>query len=215
MTRFTSLVLDVDSTVAAIEGIDWLAALRDDATAAWVADITRQAMDGELPIEAAYERRLAAIAPTRAEVAALANAYIAAIVPGAADTIAAAQRAGVDVRLLSGGLHEAIVPMARVLGLEPQRVHAVELQWDADGHVCALVPDSPLAHSGGKPRVLRALGLGEPVLAVGDGSTDAELAPHVARFVAFTGVVRRPAVVAAAHTEAATFDEITRMVLGA
>lgn len=215
MTRFKSLVLDVDSTVAAIEGIDWLGALRDADTASWVAELTRQAMDGELPIDAAYERRLQAIAPTRHEVAALAEAYIAAIVPGAAETIARARGAGVDVRLLSGGLHEAIVPMAGVLGLAPDAVHAVVVRWDAQGAYAGLAPDALLARSGGKPLVLRQLGLAAPVLAVGDGSTDAELAPHVARFVAFTGVVRRPAVVAAAAAEATTFDEVTRMVLGA
>lgn len=215
MTHFKSLVLDVDSTVAAIEGIDWLAGLRDAATAAWVADITRQAMDGEIPIEAAYERRLLAIAPTRAEVAALADAYVAAIVPGARETIAQARAAGVDVRFLSGGLQEAILPMARVLGVPDDAVHAVPLRWDDGDRCLGFDADAPLARSGGKPLVLQRLALTAPVLAVGDGSTDAELAPHVARFVAFTGVVRRPAVVAAAAAEASTFDEITRMVLGA
>jgi phosphoserine phosphatase len=215
VTPFKSLVLDVDSTVAAIEGIDWLAGLRDAATAAWVADITRQAMDGEIAIEAAYERRLLAIAPHRAEIAALAEAYISAIVPGAHEAIARAQGAGVDVHLLSGGLVEAIVPMADVLGIPARSVHAVALRWDADGRCAGFEDDAPLARSGGKPFVLQRLGLAAPVLAVGDGSTDAELAPHVARFVAFTGVVRRPAVVAAAGAEATTFDEITRMVLGA
>ncbi len=215
MTAFKSLVLDVDSTVAAIEGIDWLATRRDPATAAWVADITRQAMDGAIPIEAAYERRLLAIAPTRDEIDALAAAYVDAIVPGAREAIARAQAAGLDVRLLSGGLQEAIEPMAQVLGLAPAAVHAVPLRWAPDGRCLGFADDAPLARSGGKPLVLRRLALAAPVLAVGDGSTDAELAPHVARFVAFTGVVRRPAVVAAAAAEVATFDEVTRMVFGA
>ena len=215
MTHFKSLVLDVDSTVAAIEGIDWLAGLRDAETARWVAELTRQAMDGEIPIEAAYEKRLLAIAPTRGEIAALADAYVAAVVPGAAETIARATAAGVDVRLLTGGLEDAVLPMARALGLRDAQVHAVPLRWDGDGRCLGFAPGAPLAESGGKPRVLRALGLAAPVLAVGDGSTDADLAPHVARFVAFTGVVRRPAVVAAAAGEAVTFDEVARMVFGA
>lgn len=215
MTRFKSLVLDVDSTVAAIEGIDWLAGLRDASTAHWVAELTRQAMDGEIPIEAAYEKRLLAIAPTRDEIAALADAYVAAVVPGAAETIDRALAAGVDVRLLTGGLEEAVLPMARALGLRDAQVHAVPLRWGDDGRCVGFAPGAALAESGGKPRVLRALGLATPVLAVGDGSTDADLAPHVERFVAFTGVVRRPAVVAAAAAEAATFDEVTRMVFGA
>ncbi|MCU0619752.1 MAG: HAD-IB family phosphatase [Gemmatimonadaceae bacterium] len=208
MSAFKSLVLDVDSTVTSIEGIDWLAARRDAGTAAWVADLTRRAMDGDLPLEAAYERRLLAIAPTREEIVALADAYVAALVPGVGDVIARARRAGVDVRLLSGGLQEAIVPLARVLGIPDAAVHAVPLAWTADGRCLGVADDAPLARAGGKPLVLGRLALDAPVLAVGDGSTDAELAPHVARFLAFTGVVRRPAVVAAATAEVTTFDDV-------
>lgn len=208
MSAFKSLVLDVDSTVAAIEGIDWLAERRDAVTAAWVADLTRRAMDGDLPIEAAYEKRLLAIAPTRPEIASLADAYVDALVPGVAEAIARARGAGLDVRLLSGGLHDAIVPLARHLGLPESAVHAVRLAWGADGRCLGLDGDAPLARSGGKPEVLARLALAAPVLAVGDGSTDADLVPHVARFVAFTGVVRRPHVVAAAAGEARTFDDV-------
>ncbi|MCU0625857.1 MAG: hypothetical protein MUF21_05125, partial [Gemmatimonadaceae bacterium] len=80
MTHFKSLVLDVDSTLAAIEGIDWLATRRDASVAEWVARVTREAMDGLIPLDAIYEQRLQAIAPTRSEVHALADAYVDALV---------------------------------------------------------------------------------------------------------------------------------------
>jgi phosphoserine phosphatase len=46
--------------------------------------------------------------------------------------------------------------------------------------------------------VLRALKLPRPSLLVGDGATDLEARPEVDCFAAFTGVVSRPAVAAAA-----------------
>ena len=38
MTRFRSVILDVDSTLSGVEGIDWLAALRGREVEAWSAD---------------------------------------------------------------------------------------------------------------------------------------------------------------------------------
>ncbi|HEX7918943.1 MAG TPA: hypothetical protein VF454_06025, partial [Gemmatimonadales bacterium] len=58
MARFRTVVLDVDSTLTGIEGIDWLAARRDPGTAAQIAALTGRAMNGEVPIESLYGRRL-------------------------------------------------------------------------------------------------------------------------------------------------------------
>ena len=43
-----SIVLDADSTLCGIEGIDWLATLRPPAVADEIARLTREAMDGAL-----------------------------------------------------------------------------------------------------------------------------------------------------------------------
>ena len=94
--RFRSVILDVDSTVCDIEGIDWLAARRDPETARESEALTAQAMAGEIPIEAVYTRRLHRIRPTDDELLALAHAYRAALQPGATELIAALQRAGVQ-----------------------------------------------------------------------------------------------------------------------
>ena len=56
--RFCSVVLDVDSTLCALEGIDWLARQRGGEIATRIAAVTEQAMNGEIPLEAVYGRRL-------------------------------------------------------------------------------------------------------------------------------------------------------------
>ncbi len=86
--RFVSVVFDVDSTLVGIEGIDWLAELRGPEVADAVRTLTRDAMAGRVPLDEVYGRRLELIAPGPAEIAALADAYLDAVAPGAADLLA-------------------------------------------------------------------------------------------------------------------------------
>jgi len=60
---------------------------------------------------------------------------------------------------------------------------------------------------------LPRLRLRGPVLAVGDGSTDAELKPCVDAFAAFTGVARRESVVAVADYVITHFADLPALVL--
>ena len=112
---FQTVVLDVDSTVSGIEGIDWLAARRGDIVSRRVSDLTNNAMRGGDPLEEVYGLRLSAIRPRREEVDALARAYVDALAPGAVETIERLRRAGVQIVLVSGGLRHALLRMA--LGL--------------------------------------------------------------------------------------------------
>ena len=80
MTAFTSVVLDVDSTVSSLEGIDWLAEQRDATVAATVLALTADAMEARVPLDDVYGRRLRIIRPTRDEIDALGSVYIATTV---------------------------------------------------------------------------------------------------------------------------------------
>ena len=214
MTAFRSVVLDVDSTVSAIEGIDWLAERRGALTAATVVALTADAMEARVPLDEVYGRRLAIIRPTRDEIAQLAQVYITAAMPGVRDAVAAWSAAGVRVVLVSGGLRDAILPLATWLRLPAVDVHAVDVEYDDDGVANTVRDDALLARRGGKPIVVEALQLAKPILAVGDGATDAELAPIVDQFLAFTGVARRASVVARAAGEVGSFAALTPIVLG-
>ncbi len=194
--RFRTVVFDCDSTLSAIEGIDELAAGRRDEIAA----LTDAAMRGEVPLETVYGARLALIRPGRSAVDALGARYIAAAIPEALPTVRALRRGGVAVRILSGGLRQAILPFARWLGLADSDVRAVDIHFDDAGRYAGFDESSPLARSGGKRTVMDAwrAELPGPILMVGDGMTDLEARPAVDRFIAFAGVVDRPSVTAAA-----------------
>jgi len=194
--RFGTVIFDCDSTLSAIEGIDELGAGHREEIAA----LTDAAMRGEVPLEAVYGERLARIRPDRNAIEALGRHYIAAAVPGAREVVAALLEHGVAVRIVSGGLLQAILPLASWLGLSPSDVEAVALRFDAEGAYAGYDETSPLGRSGGKRLVVEAWRgrLAGPFLMVGDGVTDLEARPAVERFVAFAGVADRPTVTAAA-----------------
>jgi len=208
MRRYASVILDADSTIAGIEGIDWLAARRGPDVQREVESFTTRTMDGDWTLDEVYPRRLALVRPDAADLSALADAYVSAMAPGAADAVAALQAAGAEVHVVSGGLRPALLPMTRVLGVPDSRVHAVELETDATGRYVGFVP-TPLVTQAGKAAVVNALDLPRPVLAVGDGATDLAMASAVDVFAAYIGFVRREAVVAGA---ALTLDSFAALV---
>ncbi len=196
--RYRTVIFDCDSTLSAIEGIDELAAGHREAIEA----LTNSAMRGEVPLETVYGARLELIRPTRDAVDALGARYIAAAVPDVRETLRALRAHGVVVKVLSGGLRQAILPFAAWLGLSDDDVAAVDLHFHPDGRYAGFDQASPLGRSGGKRAVVDSwrASLPRPIMMVGDGITDLEARPAVDRFVAYAGVVDRPAVTAAADT---------------
>jgi phosphoserine phosphatase len=170
-------------------------------------------MRGRIPLDSVYGERLALVLPTRDEIAMLANVYASALAPGAARAVRRMRDAGRQVVLVSGGLRDAILPVADRLGIAHSNVHAVGARFtergDYEGHDEA----SPLATATGKRTVVESLALPPRVLAVGDGATDLAIRPVVDAFAAFTGFVRRDAVVDDADFVVESFDQLLDLVL--
>ena len=216
--RFRTVVVDVDSTLSAVEGIDWLASRRSDAVRTHVAETTARAMRGELRLGEIFASRLDLVAPSRQEVAELAAEYVSRLQPGAAQSLAKLTDSGVRVVLVSGAIRDAILPLARHLGIPEHEVNAVPVYFAEGGAYKGFDQASPLTQNGGKAVLVRALGLDGPILGVGDGITDLELKttlpPAVDSFAAYTGVINRPAVVGAADYVISDFGELPEIVLG-
>ena len=195
MIRFRTVLFDCDSTLTSIEGIDWLGGGRAD-----LAALTDAAMAGRIPLDDVYRERIQLVRPGRDAVARLATDYLQHAVEDAAVVIRALSRAGVAVHVVSGGVRSAVSGFAGALGLDAQSVHAVDIRFDEDGRYAGFDEASPLTRSGGKEVLVRELAprLARPILFVGDGVTDLEAAPVVDLFVAYAGVVDRPAVSGAA-----------------
>jgi phosphoserine phosphatase len=180
---------DVDSTLVTIEGIDILGRGNPE-----IVRLTEAAMNGAIPLEEVYARRLEMIRPSRADVDALAARYRQSLVDGAAETIGALRRAGVLVHLVTAGIEQAILPLAETLGV--RNVHAVRLRFADDGSYEDFDRRSPLTRAGGKSTVVRdvrARTKGKAAF-VGDGASDLEAKEAVDLFVGFGGVREREVV---------------------
>ncbi|HEY9449914.1 MAG TPA: HAD-IB family phosphatase [Gemmatimonadaceae bacterium] len=213
MSAYASVVLDMDSTVSSLEGIDWLAKQCNEEVARQVAALTRRAMGGELGLHEVYGERLALIRPSTASIAALARLYEQRVAPGAPAAIERMRAAGVNLVIVSGGILQAIVPCARTLGFADTDVHAVRMYFNEHGEYDGYDASSPLTTHDGKEDVVRALSLARPILAVGDGATDSAMAAAADSFAAYTEFVRREQVVAAADRVLRSFDDLLELVL--
>ena len=218
MTRkFRSLVIDIDSTLSAIEGIDWLAAQRGETIRTQVAESTKRAMRGEIPIASVFGSRLSLVAPSREEIEQLGAEYIARVQPDAKESLTTLANAGLRIILVSAGLYEAVLPLAHHLGIRDADVNAVHLRFTNDGAYAGFDEDSPLTRNGGKAVVVRSLGLDHAILGVGDGITDLEIRtadpPAIDAFAAYTGVVTRKEVVSRADYVIQNFKELVAIVL--
>lgn len=203
-TKFGLVFFDVDSTLVEIEGIDYLA----DGNREIVA-LTDAAMNGEIPLEEVYARRLSIVRPTRQRIEDLGREYIARLVPDAREVVAELRASHVDVHIVSAGIEQAILPLAEELGLQPRSVHGVRLEFAEDGTYIDYDRKTPLTRSGGKETVVRNIrsrAKGK-VAFVGDGVSDLEAKGVVDLFIGFGGVARR------AEVEAASIAYITDKTL--
>ena len=193
------ICLDCDSTLSAIEGVDELARLRGPAVLAQVAAMTNDAMDGKIPLEQVFARRLEIIRPGRAETEAVGQLYIKDIEPTALATVAALQVAGWTPVIVSAGYTQAIEPLAQLLGIG--RIEAVRLDFDAQGNYAGFDTTHPTTRKGGKPEIVRALKAefkSTRSVAVGDGVSDLETKCEVDLFVGFGRYAERAKVKAGA-----------------
>lgn len=187
---FNVICFDCDSSLSKIEGIDELA--KRVGVGEEMAKLTDAAMNGAVPLEAVYEQRLSIIRPDRDSIDWLAKVYIEQIVDGAKPVFDALLAQGKEVHIISGGLRQAIMPLARYLGVPDAHVHAVDIYFHEDGSYQSYQLNSPLARNGGKAEVCSAL-LKEPgtMAVIGDGKTDMEAKQAGAYVIGFGGVVDR------------------------
>lgn len=212
---FEVVIFDCDSTLSRIEGIDELA--RWLGREAEVAALTTQAMNGDLPLEAVYSRRLDMLQPTREQLKQLGQLYRDTLVPEAAEVIATLLAHGREVFIVSGGLLEPVRDFGVSLGLPANHIFAVDVDydqlsgrwWETWKHPQGRNPDErylihdhgPLTEGTGKAHIIRrirAMHRGRAML-IGDGTSDLEASRAVDMFVGFGGVVAREKVQASAE----------------
>lgn len=202
---FDLIFFDCDSTLSTIEGIDELAKLKGKE---WrVGVLTDKAMNGDLDLTEVYGKRLQAIRPTRGQLKTIEDRYWENLVPDAQAVIKTLQFLGKQVFIISGGLAEPVRGFGKRLGVPPENIRAVELEYDElsgdwwryhepqtrNKQTYLAYDDGPLTITNGKALVINELAGNKTGrrLMVGDGSSDLAASCAVDLFVGFGGVVAR------------------------
>ncbi len=194
-TNYISQVFfDADSTLSSIEGIDELAKLKG--VEEEVMEMTNQAMNGQIPFEDVYFRRLEIIKPTYRDMLMIGHLYQHTITPGAKETIRALQRNGVQPYILSGGFNPSISMLADSLGIPRDHVFTNEFEFDDAGNFLRVLQDGrfPLWSHQGKQDVIDFIQRcypNETFAMIGDGMGDYEAGQRTDRFVCFAGTAKR------------------------
>ena len=118
------LVMDVDGALIRQEGIDLLA--QEAGVGEKVAEITAQAMNGELDFAASLEARVALLKGLETSIFPKILEQIE-VTPGADRLITELHQRGYKVGLVSGGFHEVIDPIARSLGIDLVRANHLQV----------------------------------------------------------------------------------------
>lgn len=204
-TGYDLIFFDCDSTLSTIEGIDELAKLKGKEQG--VGLLTNKAMDGELDLSEIYGKRLQVINPTRGQLKAVEERYIETEVEDAKEVIAALHFLGKKVYIISGGLVDAVRGFGRRLGVSPENIRAVELEYNElsgewwrynepqaqHERTYLEYVEGPLTISSGKPAIINELTGAQHGrrFMMGDGSSDLATREMVDLFVGYGGVVAR------------------------
>jgi len=164
------LICDMDMTIVAAETLDEVATILGMGER--IAAITARAMNGEIDFNAALRERIEMLAGESVQVFHDVSQSLL-LNPGAEKLLAAANAAGVQTILISGGFSQVAEPVARRLGFD--EVHCSQLELD-DGRLTGGLLD-PIVNADYKCRILQqraqALGIAlRDCCAIGDGAND-------------------------------------------
>ena len=191
-TTYKKVFFDCDSTLTAIEGVDWLAEHKGVGNI--VKQLTQEAMNGHLSFESILKQRLDIIKPTLDDLLKLGQKYIQNCLPDAKKSISLLHQQQIEVYIITGGYRPAVEILARWLGIDTKHVFAIDLNFNSKGIYIGVDTQNPLTQNGGKGKIIKKLTQNSRSMLIGDGATDLEAKDAVDIFIGFGGIVCRPLV---------------------
>jgi D-3-phosphoglycerate dehydrogenase / 2-oxoglutarate reductase len=208
-------VIDFDSTITKVEGLDQLAAisLKNHPDGKTVVEkikaITDKAMNGELSFTEALKQRIALLSAKKSHIETLVHFLHQNVSESFERNIPFLQEYTEQIIVISGGFKEFIVPVVKELGISEENVYANTFLFDENDNIVGVEESNVLAQSGGKIKLLDSLNLDGHISVIGDGYTDFELKESgvADRFYAFVENVKREKVLEGADFVINNLDE--------
>jgi len=183
--RKRAVLLDMDSTLIEQEVIDLLA--EHAGQGSYVAEITKQAMNGQIDFKEALEKRVGALKDLDISILNKVRKEIK-FTKGAVEMISKLHACGHHVGVVSGGFLDVIEPILQDLEIDFYRAHKLEV---VDGKLTGKIEGDTI-DSGAKLLALKDFALQSGVdlihtVAVGDGANDIEMIESAGLGIAFNG----------------------------
>ena len=219
------VVIDFDSTFLQVEALEELAEIvlkgtgRKQEVLEKVKAITNLGVDGKISFNDSLSRRLALLDVNKTQLDKLVKRLkkkVSTSFSRNKDFFKAYQG---RVYIISNGFKEFIDPVVAKYHIDADYVCANTFTYDDEGNVTGFDQNNLLAHSKGKSRTLKALGLEGEIYVIGDAYTDYEMkeAGIAHKFYAFTENVSRENILDKADHVTPSLDEflfVNKMPMG-
>lgn len=170
-------IFDFDSTLVAIETLDFLIAKTSKNQANKIEEITQMAMNGKMTFADSLRTRFTNINLTKSEIEELKSDICNYITKGFVEGLNEI-KSEFDFYIISGGFLEIIYPVADKFGIASQDCFANNFIYDGE-KVIGFDEKNILAQNGGKPKIVEQILAKKSyakIFMVGDGYTDLEVA---------------------------------------
>lgn len=209
------VVIDFDSTFLQVEALEELAEIvlkgtgRKKEVLQQVKDITNLGVDGKISFNDSLTRRLALLEVDRSQLDKLVKRLQKRVSTSFARNKEFFKKYEGRIYIISNGFKEFIAPVVAPYHIDADHVCANTFTFDAKGNVTGFDQENLLAHSKGKSRTLKALGLEGEIYVIGDAYTDYEMkeAGIAHKFFAFTENVLRENIIDKADHVTPSLDE--------
>ncbi len=209
-------IIDFDSTIVTVEGLDELAHIalehnpNKEKVAKQIADITNQAMDGDIDFPTALAKRFALFQPTLADVDKVVALLKEHLTPSLRRNKEFFQKYHEQIYIISGGFRECILPVVKEFGIAENHILANNFTYDKKGAITGFDKTNLLAKKNGKVKAVASIKHFGKICVIGDGITDYQIKEQGKAdvFFAFTENVYRKGVVAKADKVIRSFDEL-------
>lgn len=216
---YRNLILDFDSTLIKLEGLDELAKISfssrpdKDLLVKKIEEITELGMNGELNFTESIQSRISLINASESDLHKLNLLLINSISDSVLLNSSFFEEFTDRIFIISGGFKQFIDPIGLKLGLNLDNIFANDFVIE-DEEIKGIDINNPLAFSGGKSKVLDTLNLDGKTLVVGDGYTDYLMVKSgfADSFVAFTENVHRHNAVINADHVVDSFDLVVELL---